>query len=824
MDEQSQLERQDSRPFIGLRWKVLIGISLTLLAVIVSLTLYARDVLIGQFERERAQARHHQAEHFLNLIADRYQQMNRLANIIPLLATNTANDSPLDHLQRVLKTDGGMLDLEWDIRSVHWISSDGRVVGLWPPQTDALPAPLLSHIRRTPEQITEQLICDDEDCRQYLSSPMLWHGETAGTLVLGRAMASVMLAFRELTGADLAIAATSATGFRALRLDDRSVTLRLFGATHAERMLPLLESVTPKALLGSNANQPLTLAHQGDWYEVFRISPSSNGLIGLVINRTTEDRRTISRLSRNSLFIGLSGLAAAELLLLLILRGPVNRISRLSNLLPLLAEGRFTTLTERLPRVRSRAGFRDEIDETIEVTGTLTERMAQIQAEREAAQNELRWLADHDSLTALLNRRRFDYELALAVERARKQGERGALLFIDLDNFKDVNDTSGHQTGDLLLRSVAKNLASAVNERGLVGRFGGDEFAVLIDCADQDELFALAENLQTQINSTTIQAGKHCHQVSASIGIVVFPDHGTDTQALMANADLAMYQAKASRRGRWHLYSNEDMARAQANARVLWSREITEALNEGRMRLHYQPIMALPDRRIWRAEGLLRMELADGRIVGPAEFIPVAERTGLINAIDRWVIAEAIRVLREQPELALAINLSAKALADASLDAELARLLASAEVEPQRLTLEITETVAIENIGSAVARMESVRALGCRFALDDFGSGFASYAYLKQLPVADVKIDGSFICHLDTNTEDRIFVKAAVEMAHAMGKRVIAEFVESQAILDVLCELGVDFAQGYFIGRPAPLPPRPALPPLPITQFEKRVV
>jgi EAL domain-containing protein (putative c-di-GMP-specific phosphodiesterase class I) len=305
-----------------------------------------------------------------------------------------------------------------------------------------------------------------------------------------------------------------------------------------------------------------------------------------------------------------------------------------------------------------------------------------------------------------------------------------------------------------------------------------------------------------------VRAGKHRHKVSASIGIVVFPDHGLDPEALMANADLAMYQAKARRLRRCHFYSEQDAAaRAQADARVLWSREITEALNTDRFQLYYQPIMTIAERRIARAEGLLRMNLVDGRIAAPGEFIPIAERTGLISAIDYWVIAEGIRQLRQQPHLSLSVNLSATALADPALDDEIARLLHVAQIDPQRLTLEITETVAIDNMHTAIARIQGLRNLGCRFALDDFGSGFASYAYLKQLPVEAVKIDGSFIRDLDKNVEDRIFVKAVTEMAHATDKQVIAEFVESEAILKVLQELGVDYAQGYFIGRPVPEPP-----------------
>ncbi|MBK1703766.1 putative bifunctional diguanylate cyclase/phosphodiesterase [Halochromatium glycolicum] len=795
----------DHRPFLGLRWKVLIGISLTLAAVIISLTLYAHAILIDQFERDQADLRHRQAEHFTALIADRYQQMARLASMVPRLASVSDKATIFDHLSEALQLDGSMLDLEWDIRSVHWLPIDGEPLALWPPEARTLPSLLVREIEQQPEQITQQLLCDQDACRQFLASPVLWQGETAGSLVLGRSMASILLAFSELTEADLAIAAID-------ERDDAETAstespFNFVGATQPQQVLPVLQSVPAASLLATDPSYPLAIEFNEHWYEVFRNDPNGVGLVSFVINQTTDDRHAIRQMSRNSLLIGLLGLLMAELLLLLTMQGPVTRIRRLSQLLPLLAENRFDTLADQLPPARARTGLRDEIDETITVTNTLNQRMARMQEEREAARQELLWLADHDPLTALLNRRRFDHELAQAVSRAQEHGRHGALLFIDLDHFKDVNDTSGHQAGDRLLKRMAKRLVASLSEHDKVGRFGGDEFAVLLNDTEPDEIARIAERLQEQISSTSVRAGTHRHQVSASIGIAVFPDHGVDTQTLMANADLAMYQAKSGQRRRYHFYSEDDSARAQANARVIWSREITEALSSSRLQLYYQPIMELPERRVWRAEGLLRIRLTDGRIAAPNEFIPIAERTGLISAIDRWVMAEAIRLLQQQPHLSLSINLSAKALGDISLNSDIARLIEVARIDPKRLTLEITETIAIDNISSAVARIESVRALGCRFALDDFGSGFASYAYLKQLPVEAVKIDGSFIRALDRNLEDRIFVRAVTEMAHATDKKVVAEFVESEAILKVLCDLGVDFAQGYFIGRPVPEPP-----------------
>jgi len=315
-----------------------------------------------------------------------------------------------------------------------------------------------------------------------------------------------------------------------------------------------------------------------------------------------------------------------------------------------------------------------------------------------------------------------------------------------------------------------------------------------------------AERLQEAVRAIVLHSHGRRHQVSASIGIALFPLHGEQPQQVLANADLAMYQAKAKGRGVWHLFSGNEQAREQVDSRVLWKQKIADALAENRFELHGQPILHIPTQRVTRMEVLLRMRETDGTLVYPDRFIPIAEHTGQIRAIDHWVLARAIALMHEQPELCLSVNLSAGALEDPSLLPDIEAQLRDQNIVAARVTFEITETVAINNLQDAIRLMHSIRQLGCRFALDDFGSGFASYAYLRQLPIDDVKIDGTFIRELAANREDQIFVKSITDIAHGMGKRVVAEFVENEEILRILGEIGVDYAQGYHIGRPAPLP------------------
>ncbi|MCF7989947.1 MAG: EAL domain-containing protein [Thiohalocapsa sp.] len=793
---------------LSLRWKALIGLSLVLVLVNAALAWFVYSQLFDQFELQQQLVRERQSRQLMALLDNRYQQMSRLANVVPLLVPETADETLEEHLHRALQTNGVMLDLEWDIRSAHWVRLDGRTQLLWPPQAAPLPSALVGRIRAAPDDTARMLTCR-RDCRQYLAAPLLWRGESSGALVLGSSVADALLAFNALSGAEAAIVPDAGKEAKA---DDPDTPYETFRAiTHPERSKTLFESATERMRESESATVDVDvdgrtvalIPRGGDWFEVFRIADIAPNADALVMNNVTAQRIAIGNAIRNSILIGLVGLALSEGLLLLIMRTPLSRLRRLARLLPLLAEQRFAELRERLPTTNRPLAIRDEMDLIVEAVDAVSVRMEATEKDREEARTELLWLADHDPLTTLLNRRRFNQELVVLLDQSARDGSHGALLFVDLDQFKDVNDISGHPIGDSLLQRIAEQLTSSTKGNGVLGRLGGDEFAVILPGADAAQATALASKLQDRIQEVVVRARTWRHQVSASVGIVLYPQHGRDAQQLMADADLAMYQAKAKGRGRWHVFSLDDKGRERANARVIWADRIAAALSENRYELHFQPIAELATGNVRRAEALLRMRDPNGEIVLPFSFIPIAEETGQIEAIDHWVLSNAIELMASHRGLGLSINLSANALQDPALLPSVEELLQRHQVNPSDLTFEVTETVAINSLANATRLMRSIQEIGCRFALDDFGSGFASYAYLRQLPVNDVKIDGAFIRDIAYSREDRIFVRAVTDMAHGMGKRVIAEFVENEEIVDTLREIGVDYAQGYYIGRPA---------------------
>jgi diguanylate cyclase (GGDEF)-like protein/PAS domain S-box-containing protein len=428
---------------------------------------------------------------------------------------------------------------------------------------------------------------------------------------------------------------------------------------------------------------------------------------------------------------------------------------------------------------------------------------------RKRAEVRLAWLADHDPLTRLFNRRRFQEELKEAIAAAKRFERGGALLFFDLDQFKFVNDISGHRVGDLLLERLGESLPRVLREVDVLGRLGGDEFAAVLPQSNAEEAIQVARKILAHIQGSEFRARGRIHKVSASIGIALFPEHGNNVRDLLANADLAMYHVKETGRGGWHMFSSEDQSRQLIHERALWKERVERAIEERRLLLYVQPIVYTSDQRVSHYEVLLRMKEEDGGIIHPSQFVQVAERSGLIHSIDKMVLATAINyqaALRNRGEtVTFSINLSAHAFTDPELLPHLQRLLKETQLDPSQVILEMTETAAVGDLAAAKRLLEEIRKLGCRFALDDFGTGFSSFFYMRELPMEFVKIDGSFIHALAERPEDQALVKAISEIARTFGKTTVAEQVEDQQTLDLLKEFHIDMAQGYYTGRPVPV-------------------
>jgi diguanylate cyclase (GGDEF)-like protein/PAS domain S-box-containing protein len=432
-------------------------------------------------------------------------------------------------------------------------------------------------------------------------------------------------------------------------------------------------------------------------------------------------------------------------------------------------------------------------------------------SDRKQFDGQLQHLADHDALTGLYNRRRFTEELEQALKRARRFAESGAVLFLDLDGFKFVNDSLGHAAGDEMIVRVAHLLGATVRETDTLARVGGDEFAVLLPRCDAETAALVADKLLVAVRRHGVAITENRYaQVSTSIGIAPFSGAEELTaDEVVVEADIAMYDAKEAGKDRFAVYERAHGRRERMSVDQNWNQRLRRALDEDRFVLHAQPIMPISAVGAPGFELLLRLPDDHGDLIPPGSFLANAERFGLIDKIDHWVLGQAVRHLSRSHaagrDLMLTVNVSGKTMGDARLGGYVESLLADHPIRPDRLVIEITETAAIINIERAHRLAQELRALGCRMALDDFGAGFASFYYLKHLEFDYLKIDGEFIRNLCATPTDQLVVQAVVTVAAGLKTSTIAEFVGDDATLELLRDLGVSYGQGYHLGRPAAL-------------------
>jgi diguanylate cyclase (GGDEF)-like protein len=422
----------------------------------------------------------------------------------------------------------------------------------------------------------------------------------------------------------------------------------------------------------------------------------------------------------------------------------------------------------------------------------------------------LSFQASHDALTGLINRREFDSRLQAALQAARSGEGTHALLYVDLDQFKVVNDTCGHPAGDRLLRDVTALLQQQVRSADLIARLGGDEFGILVQHCSLEQATRIADQIRQAVRDYRFSWEQHTASIGASIGVVAITSESDSVASLLSAADIACYAAKDAGRNRVHVYDSSEVS--GRHREMYWVSRVTRAVDEGRLELYAQPIVATrrdsPRLPLFQ-ELLVRLRDDDGELVLPGEFIPAAERYNIIGAIDRWVLEKSVARLRQYLAAGLelpllSLNLSGNSICERNF-LDFVLTLVDDPVIGGHLCFEITESAIITGMSQIVYFVQEVRKRGCRFALDDFGTGLSSFHYLKKLTVDFLKIDGQFVGSLTNDPVDRSMVEAISKVAGALGIATIAERVESAEALERLTQLGIDFAQGYHLARPEPL-------------------
>jgi len=419
--------------------------------------------------------------------------------------------------------------------------------------------------------------------------------------------------------------------------------------------------------------------------------------------------------------------------------------------------------------------------------------------------SRLVYLSEHDPLTGLIGRSRFIEILDDTLKLSTHTRMPIAILIVDLDDFKMINDSHGHLAGDTMLRLAGTTLTHMCDEGTPVARMGGDEFGIMLRGADAEDGKLLAKRILNGLRAVRATVGDSTIHLSAGVGICCYPADGDDSQTLLSRADIAMSHAKSLGHNSYYIFRSTDRDIDAIRHTVNWRRQIHDALENDRMLLEFQPILSLQDGATHKTfEALVRLRNEDGTIFPAAQFVLTAEQSGQISDIDKWVLRNVIGLLSrpENSDFTVAVNMSGRSLSTPGFCEYCQKLAFESPINPSNLVFEITETTAIAEMARAENFITAMKRLGYRFSLDDFGVGYSSFSYLKHLPVDQLKIDGSFIRHLDTSRADQIFVRAIVQVAQELGLETIAEFVENEEVFNLLREIGVDNVQGYYIGKP----------------------
>jgi len=442
-------------------------------------------------------------------------------------------------------------------------------------------------------------------------------------------------------------------------------------------------------------------------------------------------------------------------------------------------------------------------DEEKDIVGTLWI-YEDVTVERQTAE-QLIHLAEHDFLTGLYNRRKFEEEMNRQIDICRRHNTELVLVFFDVDDFKYINDAFGHKYGDEVLSKIASDVGVLVRREELFCRLGGDEFAILVPDANLKSAQLLAERVRTAVSNISFQREEKRIRVTSSIGISLFPKHAVEMDELLVCADIAMYQAKDAGKNTWKVFEKNQEASQQLLKRINWDVQISDALENESFELYYQGMFSPKNNELFCLEALLRMVVeGQSNVVLPGQFIPFAERSGKIIEIDRWVLKNVISTLAKNSTITcISVNISGRSFDDPMLAQFIVQTLEAYNVKPQRLLLELTETAAVTDLHDAQRFISAMRAYGCKIAIDDFGSGYASFIYLKHLEADVVKIDGLFTHDLIKETDNQLFIKAIVDIAHGLNKKTVAEFVEDEGSLELLEALGVDYVQGFYFQKPS---------------------
>jgi len=784
--------------FFSLKWKavcLILAILMTLCGFLIFLNSYQLRDLSNHQQQQNFEKLHKALN---GILTQSYRHNLQLIDLLPSMAgtSNTGGSLP-----DILSHNWPLLQLNWGIDNATLYKEDGSP--LW--RTN-----LSLETRNTTLTPSPQWhIQCQATCQQVITSPIIdFHGQVY-FLKLEIMITDMILDFRQITNTDIGLLLNSSSNQMASIKDLKKWGYSIKLVTEPKTTKPLLDSLEEQFSFNDATNKTSSIEFNNTTYQI-SITPTHDNQSAsyfIIIVNTNASSLMMKSARRSHIFVSFAGIAISCMLLVSFLWKPISRLHTQSVLLPLLTTGEFTGAMERLQRNRSNHWLKDEIDTLNDTEEQVCKQLTQMRQEIDKKTDRLHNMAMFDSLTELANRRAFMEYITEALERDDLNTNSFSLLFIDLDNFKRINDSMGHNAGDELLKTVAHRLRSCVRSSDIIARLGGDEFCIILNTmSNEGDHGIVADHILKRLR-VPIKLGEAELIISASIGIVSAPRDGVSSEELLQNADLAMYRAKALGRNKFQKFTSQ--MTDHAVEQMTLENELRRAIREQEFLLYFQPQVDFNDNTIFGFEALIRWQHPEKGLQFPDTFIGTLEETGLIVPLGSWIIDEACKQLREWFDagvkpVRMAINISPRQLQSCDLASQVEQALKKYSLRADCLELEITESMIMDNIELTHKQLRSLQELGATIAIDDFGTGHSSLGYLKSLPLDILKIDRTFVMDITEENNDQEIVSAIIAMAHKLNLKVVAEGVETPAHQIMLTQNGCDFGQGYLYSRPVP--------------------
>ena len=788
--------------FISLYWKVALGLALLFVALTTIITHYGEQQLTTVHEYNQDQKYAQNQQEYSGLINRSELQLTNLIGSLALLGN--PNLSFIDGIENHWSD----IQITWGVESIALYDDKNTKLGHWGDQR-IVPSEEALKTALTKGLPAKEKVCN-EQCSLAITAPLLGSNGQLFLVQMSMSLADTMLDFQNITGSDIGfLTEFDRSGGINPRLGNTGYSISAM--TNRDRFEPILHELVPAKhleLSSKMGKSSHTVMFRNDYYDVvFHTNNELSQHNAIVVFMTN----TTARLAQNEearntyIFSGFLSAVITMILVIVAIWRPIRSIQRHSKALPLLSEGKYTQAKEQLHSMASGRLFDDEVSQLQDTALTVTDQLESYNRKLMENSEELYKMAHFDSLTGLFNRAHLANTLDNHLQSPKEEDREFCILYLDLDNFKHVNDALGHEIGDKLLCVIAERLTSLIHPGDFVARLGGDEFCVVLNQSNSQPHATVMARAIIHMLEDPIEIEGRRLSVTPSIGITLAPLDGKDSGTLLQNADLAMYKAKSEGKKRYHLF--DEQMNKDASSRIALEEELRRAVKNKEFVLYYQPQIDLRTNELMGCEALIRWDHPERGILSPFFFIDALENNGLIIEVGRWVIEEASRQCAEwaaqgMDDLKISVNLSTRQFGDPQLISNIRGAIEQAGISPSQLELEVTESLLATNIDHAIKLLTELQDLGLSIAIDDFGTGYSSLSYLKQLPLDKLKIDRAFVKDIPDDKDDMQITSAIVAMAHSLGLKVVAEGVETSEQDDYLKELTCEFGQGYLYDKP----------------------